>query len=190
MDLPFIADKTFSKQDYRTKELPKAEYDSCAFVNCNFSESYLSYVSFTDCEFLDCNLSGIKIKDTLFKDVLFKDCKLLGVNFSECSDFLFSIKAKNSNFSFSSFYGKNLNKPQFNSCILEQVDFTNANLSETLFQDCNLKHSIFDNTNLEKADFRTANLFSLNPSQNKIKNAKFSKEGALNLLNSYQIVIE
>lgn len=190
MDLPFITDKTFSKQDYRNKELPKAEYDSCSFINCNFSESYLSYVSFTDCEFLDCNLSGVKIKDTQFKDVLFKDCKLLGINFSECSDFLFSIKAEDSNFSFSTFLGKNLNKPLFKNCNLEQVDFTEAHLAYTIFQDCNLKHAIFDNSNLEHADLRTAILFNINPERNRLKNAKFSKEGALNLLYSYQIIIQ
>lgn len=190
MNLPFISDKTFTKQDYRTNELPKAEYENCTFVNCNFSESYLSYVSFTDCEFLDCNLSGIKIKDTLFKDAIFNQCKLLGVDFSISSDFLFSIKAEDCNFSFSSFYGKNLNKPRFYNCIMEQIDFTNANLSGGLFQNCHLKHAIFDNTNLENADLRSAMHFRINPTNNKMKNAKFSKEGALTLLNDFQIIID
>lgn len=190
MNLPFVADKTFEKEDYTSKSLLKAEYDNCSFINCDFSDSYLSAISFTDCEFSDCNLSSVKIKDTMFKDVLFKNSKLLGVNFNECSDFLFSFKAEYSIFSFSTFYNKNLNKPQFNQCTLEQVDFTNSNLAFAIFNNTSLKRSIFDNTNLEGADLRTATNFQIKPSSNILKKAKFSTSGALSLLESYQINIE
>lgn len=190
MNLPFITDKTFEKEDYTSKSLQKAEYDNCRFINCDFSNSYLSAISFTDCEFSDCNLSGVKAKDTMFKDVIFKHSKLLGVNFSECSDFLFSFKAEHSIFSFSSFYNKNLNKPQFNHCTLEQVDFTSANITYGVFKNTNLKHTIFDNTNLEGADLRTASNFQIKPSKNNLKKAKFSTLGALTLLHDYQIIIE
>lgn len=190
MNLPFISDKIFEKQDYRQTSLTKAEYDNCTFRHCNFSDSFLSYVSFTECKFKDCNLSGVKIKDTLFKDILFSHSKILGVNFSECSDFLFSFKAEHSIFSFSSFFNKNLNNTSFKNCILENVDFTKANLFQAQFSDSDLKHAIFENTNLEQADFRTATNFNINPGQNKLKHAKFSKEGALNLLRPYQIIIE
>ena len=190
MNLPFIVDKTFLKQDYHSKELPKAEYDNCNFINCDFSDSYLSYVSFTDCEFKDCNLSNVKIKDTIFKDVIFSHSKLLGVLFNECSDFLFAIQADHSILTFSSFYGKNLNKASFKNCIMDKVDFTNANASHVQFHNSNLKYAVFENSNLEKADFRTAINFNINPAKNRIKNAKFSREGALNLLLDYQIIID
>ncbi len=190
MSLPFIADKTFEKQDYRNTSLPKAEYDNCIFINCDFSDSFLSYVSFTDCEFKDCNLSGVKIKDAMLKDVTFNHSKLLGVNFSESSDFLFSFKAEHSIFSFSSFYNKNLKQTVFKNCVLQKVDFSDANLSQAKFIHSDLKQTIFENTNLEKADFKTATNFNISPSTNKLKHAKFSKDGALNLLQSYQIIIE
>lgn len=190
MNLPFITDRVFTKQDYRQTSLPKAEYDNCRFIHCDFSDSFLSYVSFTECEFKDCNLSGVKIKDTLFKDVLFSHSKILGVNFSECSDFLFSFKAEHSIFSFSSFFNKNLNNTSFKNCILESVDFTKTDLSKALFNNSNLKHAVFENTNLEQADFSTATHFNINPAHNKLKLAKFSKDGALNLLRPYQILIE
>lgn len=190
MNLPFITDRIFEKQDYSQTSLPKAEYDNCTFIRCDFSDSFLSYVSFTACEFIDCNLSGIKIKDTLFKDILFSSSKILGVNFCECSDFLFSFKAEHSTFSFSSFFNKNLNSTSFKNCILENVDFTKANLFKAKFSDSDLKHAIFENTNLEQVDFRTATNFNINPAQNKLKHAKFSKNGALSLLNNLQIVVE
>lgn len=190
MDLPFIADKTYSKQDYRTTELPKAEYDSCTFINCNFSESYLSTLSFTECTFKDCNLSSVKIKGATFNDVQFLHCKILGVNFNDCNNFLFSFNAQHCIMSYSSFFSKNLNKTIFKNCILEKVDFSHTNLSQAKFIQTDLKYAIFENSNLEKADFTSAQNFYINPSKNNLKNAKFSKEGALSLLKDYQITIE
>ena len=190
MNLPFISDQTFEKQDYRLKGLPKAEYDNCTFINCDFTDTYLSAVSFIECQFKDCNLSGAKIKDSTFKEVLFTQSKLLGINFTECSEFLFSIEAHHCIFSFSSFYNKNLNQTHFNHCILEKVDFTNANLSKVHFEKSDLKHTIFENSNLEKANLISAYNFNINPVTNILKGAKFSKIGALNLLQNFQIVIE
>jgi uncharacterized protein YjbI with pentapeptide repeats len=95
-----------------------------------------------------------------------------------------------SNLSFSSFYKCNLNKTCFNNCQLENVDYTDANLYQAKFIECNLLKSVFNNSNLEKTDFRTSYNFYINPEINSLKQAKFSKEGALNLLLSYQIVIE
>ena len=75
MNLPFIADKTFQGIDYTTNELPKAEYDNCTFIDCIFSDSYISNISFLESEFIDCNLSMAKSKNTTLKDMRFKNCK-------------------------------------------------------------------------------------------------------------------
>jgi hypothetical protein len=42
---------------------------------------------------------------------------------------------------------------------------------------------------LEKTDFSTAKNITLDPEQNKLKQAKFSVEGALSLLSKYKIEI-
>ena len=189
MILPFISDTTFEKKDYTKSSLPKAEYDNCTFINCNFEESYLSAITFTACYFIDCNLSGVKVKDATFNDVHFSHCKILGVNFYECSDLLISLEAEHTNISFSSFHSKNLTKTNFKNCILEKVDFSHANLNQSQFIQTELQHAIFENSNLEKVDFSSAINFSINPSINNLKNAKFSKEGAISLLKDYQIII-
>jgi uncharacterized protein YjbI with pentapeptide repeats len=89
----------------------------------------------------------------------------------------------------SSFQGKKLKKTVFTNCNLEGVDFTEADLSEAVFQNCDLKNAIFDRTQLEKADLSTAFNLQLDPERNRLKNAKFSMEGALELLSKYQIKI-
>lgn len=78
----------------------------------------------------------------------------------------------------------------FNNCILENIGFSEANLCQAEFLDCNLNQSAFNQSNLEKADFRSSYNFYINPEINRFKQAKISKEGALNLLKSYQIILE
>ena len=190
MDLNFISDKTFTGISYTSEALPKGEYDTCTFVNCDFSESYLSSISFLECEFINCNLSMVKTKGTTLKDVVFNNCKLVGFPFHDCNAFLLTVAFNDCQLNLSSFFNLKLKSTSFKSCKLEQVDFTNADLSSSKFIECNLYRAVFDNTNLEKADFKTSYNLTINPETNWIKNARFSKENALGLLSTYQINID
>ncbi|WP_033962333.1 pentapeptide repeat-containing protein [Psychroserpens jangbogonensis] len=190
MNLNFINDKTFTGKSFTSEALPKGEYDNCIFVNCDFSESYLSNINFLDCEFIDCNLSMVKTKGTTLKDVIFNNCKLVGFPFHDCNAFLFTVTFNDCQLKLSSFYNLKLKSTSFNSCKLEQTDFTNTDLSASKFIECNLYQTVFDNTNLEKVDFVTSYNLSINPETNRIKNASFSKENALGLLTTYKINIE
>jgi hypothetical protein len=58
-----------------------------------------------------------------------------------------------------------------------------------VFDRCDFSRSIFDNTNISKADFRSSYGFSIDPSRNKMKKARFSMEGVVGLLDKYDIVI-
>ncbi|MPM49119.1 hypothetical protein SDC9_95847 [bioreactor metagenome] len=77
----------------------------------------------------------------------------------------------------------------FEDCILSEVDFSDAILAESSFLNCDLNGSIFNNTNLEKADFRTSFNYSIDPTVNRIKKAKFSIEGSKGLLDKFDIEI-
>ncbi|MGK0413736.1 MAG: hypothetical protein ACJA1B_001944, partial [Polaribacter sp.] len=79
---------------------------------------------------------------------------------------------------------------KFKNCNLEEIDFTETNLTNGVFDNCNLKGAIFDQTNLEKSDFRTASNFNINPQQNRLKNAKFSRNTIDGLLVNHKIIIE
>jgi uncharacterized protein YjbI with pentapeptide repeats len=50
--------------------------------------------------------------------------------------------------------------------------------------------AIFENTNLQKSDFRNALGYSIDPRQNKLKNAQFSESVISGLLDSFKIKIE
>ena len=159
---------------------------------CDFSflDADLSNTRFMECEFYDCNLSSANVFQTGFQDVIFKDCKMLGIDFEKCSDFAFNIKVDNCQLSHASFYKMNLSKMIFKVCKLEGVDFTECNLSTSVFDNCDLLNATFLKTNLEKADFRTSKNFIIDPENNHIKGAKFSRKSVDGLLSKYLIKIE
>ena len=89
----------------------------------------------------------------------------------------------------SSFYQLKINHTKFTNCIMHQVDFTETEAKNVIFKDCDLKQSIFDHTNLEHSDFTSAYNFNINPSNNKIRQATFSKETIAGLLHDFNIKI-
>ena len=97
---------------------------------------------------------------------------------------------KNLNFSENRLQKGDYENCTFVNCILANSDLSAINFLECEFRSCNLSGAIFENTVLEKTDFRTSFNFSIDPEINKIKKAKFSKEGAIGLLYKYNIEIE
>lgn len=183
-------EEVIEKQDFSESKPPKTEYENCQFKQCTFINADLSSIKFSDCEFLDCNLSTTKLRQTSFRDVRFKQCKLLGLHFDDCNAFLFSVDFEDCILNLSTFYKLSLKKKIIKNCSLQEVDFGNADLSGTTLENCDLTGATFENTILEKADFRTAYNFAFDPEKNKIKKAKFSREGLIGLLAKYDIEIE
>lgn len=182
--------KLFEKIDYTVNPLIKGEYENCTFTNCNFHNADLSGISFAECNFEGCDFSMANSKNTAFKDVKFKDCKLLGFRFDECSSFLLSVDFENCILRLAVFYKLKLKKTRFKNCNLQEADFAETDLSNSTFDNCDLQRALFLGTVLEKTDFRTSYNFSINPETNRIKKARFSKLGALGLLDKYNIDIE
>lgn len=189
MQKDYITDQQFEKQDYTEKQLAKADYEGCLFINCNFSDCDLSNYIFTDCEFKDCNLSSAKIIGTSFGDVKFLACKMLGLHFETSNEFIFAASFQNCILNYSSFYRRKIKKVRFTGCTLHEVDFIDADLTESIFDKCDLKDAKFENTILEKADLRTAFNYTIDPELNKIKKGKFSFPSAAGLLTKYNIEI-
>lgn len=188
--MQFIQDKTFIKQDFTASPLPKAEYDNCTFTGCIFDGADISGIIFTECEFDGCNLSMGQVKGTSLKNVGFTNCKMLGFNFQYCDPFLLEVSFTECILQLCSFYRLKLKNTAFSNCDLREADFTEADLTNAVLQDCELRGAVFQNTVLEKADLRTARNYSIDPDTNRIKKAKFSKDGIAGLLDKYQVIIE
>jgi len=182
--------KLFERIDYTTNSLDKGEYENCRFLNCNFYNGDLSHITFRECLFDGCDFSLAILKNTAINDIKFINCKLLGVLFDDCNPFLLSVDFENCLLKLAVFYKLKLKKTRFKNCNLQEADFTEADLSSSVLDDCDLQRAIFHKTNLEKADFRSSFHYSIDPENNRIKKAKFSRAGVLGLLDKYSIEIE
>ncbi|HUH28615.1 pentapeptide repeat-containing protein [Gelidibacter sp.] len=189
MTLPYIDSEVFSTMDFTQNPFQKAEYDNCTFTNCNFTEADLSSTTFIECEFNTCNFSNANIKYSIFREVDFIDCKMIGLQFQECNPFLLSFNFSNCQLQFSSFFRLKLKGIKFSNCNLNQVNFAEADLSNGLFDNCDFKHAVFEQTNLKSSDLSSSENFIINPENNTITKAKFSKENVMGLLHHYQINI-
>lgn len=183
-------DQIFERLNYTETPFHKGEYENCRFVNCNFHGINLIDNIFRDCIFEDCDFSLCNLTDSTLNDVFFSGCKLVGVQFDLCREFLFSVKFENCDMKLSVFYKRKLKKTLFKNCNLQETDFAEAELTESVFDNCDLQRTIFQRTNLEKVDFRTSFNYSIDPEQNRIKKARFSRMGLSGLLYKYGIVIE
>ena len=190
MQKNYTASQQFENIDFTASTLPFGDFEQCQFIQCNLNEVDLNDFTFINCEFIECNLSLAKINGTSFQDVNFSNCKMIGFNLESANKFGLKVKFNHCTINDSSFYEIQLSKTHFKNCSLVHVDFAYANLSQVFFEDCDLKNAIFDQTNLEKANLTSSYNFSINPNTNKIKNAKFSRENCLGLLDSFQIKID
>jgi|TARA_B110000093_G_C12949139_1_gene401662 uncharacterized protein YjbI with pentapeptide repeats len=186
----YFDSENFIKIDFNKTNLKKGEYDNCIFEQCNFENTNLSNIHFIECEFVDCNFSNSIVKNTAFRAVKFSKSKMIGIKFYECNTFLLNFTFDNCQLNFSSFYKLKIPQTLFNECNLEEVDFTEANLNNSRFHISNFNNAIFNETNLEKTDFKTAFNFSIDPENNMLKSAKFSKENIGGLLSKYKVIIE
>lgn len=190
MSVTFISGQDFDQSAVSKNPLKTGEYEQCTFRNINFEHGDFSGFVFNECEFIGCNLSLIKLTHTAFREVIFNECKMAGLHFSDCNGFNLKFSFENCILNHSVFYKTDIRKTSFTSCQLTEVDFAECNLSSAVFTDCNLSGAIFDNTDLEGADFRTSFNYQINPTVNRLKNARFSRNEVHGLLHNFKIKIE
>jgi len=185
-----ISDQEFKNENYTVDFLTIGEYENCNFLNCNFLESELSEILFVDCSFKNSDLSNAKLRNTSFQNAEFEECKMLGLHFEECNPFLFAVRCNSSILNFSSFFKVSLKNTGLTNCQLQDVDFTEADCSHVNFGGSDCLSANFFQTNLQAADFRSSINFSIDPTQNRLKKAKFSINNLQGLLHSFSLEVE
>jgi fluoroquinolone resistance protein len=174
--------------DFSTKLLPAEEFEQAEFVNCTFTE--LSGITLTDCVFVDCNLSNVSFKHCKLDNVTFRNCKLTGIDVSVAKDFGLQLRFENSILDYAIFEQKKLNKTTFSNCRIQGADFTQTDLSKSKFHNCDFSESVFTNTNVSGVDFTTCKNFTIDPTINNVKKAKFLSSDLAGLLTRFDIVIK
>jgi uncharacterized protein YjbI with pentapeptide repeats len=83
-----------------------------------------------------------------------------------------------------------LKKTTFNNCNVQETDFSETDLREAVFNNCDFQGAIFRHTNLEKADLQSSYSYSIDPENNRLRKARFSRQGIIGLLDKYGIIVD
>lgn len=185
-----MEDQLIENISYTEEGIYKEIFDYCTFSKCDFTKAKVISSIFNDCIFTDCNFSMTDLNESTLNNVTFKDCKIMGVNFSRCHDFIFEVGFDNCILDYSSFEKRKMSKTRFVRSSLKGVDFASADLKQSEFIDVDLTDAIFYSTNLQEANFSSSFNYIIDPDENNIKKARFSREGLAGLLSKYNIIIE
>ena len=115
---------------------------------------------------------------------------MIGFNLEHSLSFALKVSFNNCLLNDSSFYQLELSRTKFIRCSLQNVDFSFTNLNNSFFDLCDFQSAIFDQTNLKQANLKTSFNFQLNPNENYVKNAIFSKDNLEGLLHYLNIKIQ
>lgn len=190
METKYAEGELFEKKDFTQIFLQKGEYEQCTFKKCDFSNSDLSEIRFGDCTFTECNLSMASLANIALQNVTFRNCKMLGMAFKDLNYLGFNVYFEDCILNQSSFYKAKLGKTTFKNSKLHEVIFSECNLKKSIFDGCDLFRTAFEQSILEQADFRTSYNYSINPDNNRMKKALFSRDGVVGLLDQYDIIVE
>lgn len=170
--------------------LPGTEFEKCVFRECDFTEADLSEFDFADCTFEQCRLVMAKMEETGMRDVVFEGCEVRGIDFGLCRKFGFSAVFRGCHLSFCSFHELKMPKAVFAGSTVKECFFSECDLTRADFSECDLERTLFDRCKLEKADFRTAFQYTMDPAINRMRGARFSRDGLEGLLAQYGLNIE
>lgn len=185
---PKIGEK-FESQDFSGKDLTAQVFEDCSFAKCSFKGANLSRARFLDCAFTASDLSNSTLTSARLREASFDNCKLLGLQWVSL-EALVNPTFKECNLSYGNFIGLSLKKTVFQNCILRETDFSQSDLSESDFQGSDLLNARFKDTVLLKADFRKATNYLIDPTENKVRGARFSLPEAQGLLVGLGIILE
>lgn len=183
-----IVDSVFKRTPFA--EIEGDSFTGCIFEACDFSSQDLSNIRFLDCMFNECNWTMPKLVHTRLQNVIFRECKLMGVDFTSCDSNFLHLSFEKCLVRGCNFIDLPLKGSVFKECQIKECQFIQANLEKADFSQSILEGSIFHNTNLKYANFEEAVQFQIDPLNNVLKGAKFSKFEALSLLKGLGIEIK
>ena len=185
-----LEDETLTTADVLERITDIPEFVRCTFIACDLQGPWCAGRTFVECTFRDCDLSLADLDRTALQEVTFERCKLVGARFDRCHTFLLSVSFAQCILDLASFHGLKLKGTRFMGCRMRETDLSDADLNNASFAGSDLGAALFDGTVLEGADLRSAVHYSIDPTRNRLRKARFSVEGLSGLLDRTGIIIE
>lgn len=183
-------EENYKRIDFTSENFRNARYESCSFENCSFTQVNFIELTFEECDFINCDFTGAFLNETPLRDVTFTGCKMIGLNFENVSPFRLKIQFEDTMLDYASFHKLKLAGLKMVNCSLKGCDFSATQLKKSVFTNSILTDAQFNNTNLLDADFRSSKNYSINPSLNQVKGARFTVDGLMGLLEDFKIRVD
>lgn len=181
----------FKGIDLAKQVLEEAEFTSCTFIDCDFSDARLKKCLFEECKFDGCNLSLAKLPNSQLIKCKFRNCKLIGVDWMlPNTDMGLELYLEECDLSYCNFSDVDISGSSLIKCKVNEADFSDTIARKVSFEGSDLLKSRFIRTNLSKASFIKAKNYLFNILENNVSQARFSREEVYNLLEATDIVIE
>ena len=165
------------------------DFEQCTFKNLNLPGVAFTKSNFINCRFEHCNLTQTTLGNTKLDDITFVNCQLMHVDFGLCNPFGLRMDFQQCRLDYAVFLDRKLKKTQFIECSMKEVHFLKCDLTNALFDSCDLELAKFGENNLTGVDFSSSYNFRIDPDDNIIKKARFSRQNLLGLLAKYDIKV-
>ena len=188
-------DRRFTGTDARGQTIMGAEFEGCSFERCAFNETVFARCRFVECRFEGCDLSVVRFLDTRLSEVGFSGSKLSGVDWTlpaeaQALRLPLAVSFEECVLDYGSFFGVALGGITMRRCQAHEVDLSEADLSGADLSDTDFAGAKFLHTKLLKADLRGARRYTIDPTANPLKGARFSLPEAVSLLRAFGIKVE
>lgn len=174
----------------KVNSLEEDGFLECTFEGCDFSNADFSKKRFLNCKFFRCNWTATKVENTRLQEVSFVESKVMGVDFTLCDPAFLRLFFEKCLLRGCNFTEMKLQGSKFITSDVKECHFVQSDLKKASFRGSNLEGTAFHHTNLVEVDFVEAIYYAIDPLNNPLKSAKFSKLEALALLQGLEITLE
>ena len=182
-------EQTFGR-DHEWGDLRDARLESCTFEGADWSGLDLRGARFEDCVFRDCDLSNVRTLGLGLQGVTFEGCKLVGFDLASCNTLGLEVRLMDCMLDSANLEGVDCRQISWKGGRAHGADFTAANLEGVVFDGVDLEGALFGQTKLAGTDFSTATGWRIRPDENRMRGAKFRRDGLEGLLSPYGLDLE
>lgn len=183
-----LDEQRFEHVDLRRQSFEQKTVSRCTFTNVTMQESSWRNAVIEDCTFVDCDLASARFDGARLRSVTFRRSRLMGVDWSNIGEFP-DFSLDECDLQFSVFVGLALRKLRCRACKVTEASFERCDLTQADFSGSDLRGTRFERCELGRADFSTATSALIDPTQNKAKGAKVSRDSAALLATHLGLVV-
>ncbi len=165
-------------------DLSRKEFQSCTFRGVKLPASQWLGTLLEDCTFELCDLTNMLPRGLVARDVRFAECKLLGVDWANAAPHP-RLAFEACDLRYAAFSAMHLRKTPFLRSQITEATFVDVDLTESDFDGSDLAGTSFRECQLQKVDFSGARGLLLDPTKNRVKDARVSLEAAALLAASF-----